>query len=371
MTSPSPSPSPTLSRAQVDALQAELDALRNETLAKVGTEDARTIRRVVRIARGSAIAGRSLLMFGFDPFTWVLGVLALALAKILDNMMIGHNVLHGQYDWMNDPSLDSQTFEWDIAGTSADWRHAHNFRHHTFTNILGKDRDFGYDILRLSEQQKWRPLHLLQPLWNALLALNFQWGVGIQELELGKRLKGRMTDEELRRRATPFLRKAGGQLFKDYLLFPALALWNAPRVLLGNLAANLLRNLWTYAIIFCGHFTAGAKTFTREETANETRGDWYLRQLQGSSNLEGGHAFHVLSGYLSHQIEHHLFPDIPAPRYAELAPKVQDLCRRYGVAYNTGSFWKQYGQVLGRVFKHALPTRPARPAGPARPALAI
>jgi linoleoyl-CoA desaturase len=162
---------------------------------------------------------------------------------------------------------------------------------------------------------------------------------------------------EFRQRMRPFQRKAGRQLFKDYVLFPALAFWQWPRVLLGNLVANGIRNVWTNAIIFCGHFTEDAQTYTRKEVENETRGQWYLRQIHGSSNLEGSHTFHLLTGHLSHQIEHHLFPDLPAPRYAEIAPRVRAICARYGVHYNSGGFWKQYAGVLVRLFRHAMPTR--------------
>lgn len=337
---------------------AELDAVRRAAFADVGERDARHIRRMRGIAQGTAIAGRGLLMFGFGPVSWIAGVLGLALAKILENMEIGHNVMHGQYDWMNDPSLSSQTYEWDIVCDGEHWRHSHNVEHHDHTNILGKDHDFGYGMLRMSEQQKWSPAALLQPLWYLLLALNFQWGVAVHDIKIGRFLKGRMKRAEFGERMRPFLRKAGRQLFKDYVLFPALAFWQWPRVLLGNLVANGLRNLWTNAIIFCGHLTEHAQTYTRREVENETRGQWYLRQIQGSSNLEGGRLFHLLTGHLSHQIEHHLFPDLPAPRYAEIAPQVRDICARYGVHYNTGGFLRQYAGVMARLFRHAWPTQP-------------
>ncbi len=350
----------TKTRLDPDSLarfEAELDAVRMDVLKDIVQRDATHIRRMRGVAQGSEIAGRGLLMFGFGPVTWVAGVLGLALAKIIENMEIGHNVMHGQYDWMNDPSLSSQTYEWDIVCDGDHWRHSHNVEHHDHTNVLGKDHDYGYGMLRLTAEQKWTPSSLLQPLWYALLALNFPWGVAVHDIKIGRFVKGRMKKEEFAERMRPFLRKAGKQLFKDYVLFPALAFWQWPRVLLGNLVANGLRNLWTNAIIFCGHFTEHAQTFTRREVAEETRGHWYLRQIQGSSNLEGSRIFHLLTGHLSHQIEHHLFPDIPAPRYAEIAPRVRDICARYGVFYNTGGFWRQYAGVLARIFRHALPTR--------------
>ena len=58
-------------------------------------------------------------------------------SKILDNMEIGHNIMHGQYDWTGDPALASKKFEWDTACPSDQWRHSHNYMHHTYTNIVG------------------------------------------------------------------------------------------------------------------------------------------------------------------------------------------------------------------------------------------
>jgi fatty acid desaturase len=346
-----------LTRKEVAAIGQELDAIRQEVLDDLGERDAGHIRAVVQQSRLSAVAGRSLLMFGLDPLSFGLGVAALSTAKILENMEIGHNVLHGQYDWMNDPTLDSSTYEWDIVCDASQWRHYHNYEHHTFTNILGKDRDIGYGAIRVSEEQPWHPLHLLQPVTNTVLTLMFQWGVALHGLDLVERVAGGGDDDagEFARKWKQFERKAARQLAKDYLLFPSLALWNAPRVLLGNLAANGIRNVWTNVIIFCGHFPDGTEMFTEEETENETRGDWYLRQMRGSANIEGSPWFHVMSGHLSHQIEHHLFPDLPAHRYPEIAPRVAEICERYGLPYNTDSFVAQYTSVIGRILRLSLP----------------
>ena len=52
------------------------------------------------------------------------GATALAAAKILENMEIGHNVMHGQWDWMNDPRIHSSTWDWDNASSAAAWKHS-------------------------------------------------------------------------------------------------------------------------------------------------------------------------------------------------------------------------------------------------------
>ena len=349
----------TLTRDQIDAFGRELDAIRAGVLADLGQADVDHIRRMIRIVHYSDAGGRALLHVGLGPITFVLGVSALAAAKILENMEVGHNVMHGQYDWTQDPALDSRRYEWDIVCTGDDWRHSHNHEHHTFTNILGRDRDVGYGILRMHDTQPWSPAHLAQPAYAALLAVLFQWGVGLQDVRLDETVAGTQSFATLRRRARPFLRKAARQLAKDYLVFPALALANAPRVVAGNLLANLIRNVWTFAVIFCGHFPDGVRLYTEDETRDERRGDWYLRQLHGSANIEGGRLLHVATGHLSHQIEHHLFPDLPAARYPTIAPAVRAVCARYGQPYNTASFPRQLFTVARSILRHAVPTRAA------------
>lgn len=349
-----------LSRADADALAAELDALRAEIVAELGARDVAHIRAVIRAAAAAEAAGRALLAIGVDPLSFVAGTGALALAKILENMEIGHNVMHGQYDWTGDETLDSHAYEWDIVCAGEHWRHSHNFEHHTYTNIVGRDRDVGYGILRVSEVQPWRPLHLIQPVTALSLALLFQWGVALHDLRIYETLAGEQSVSELAERSRPFFKKAGWQLLKDYALYPALALWNAPRVAAGNLLANGARNLWTFAVIFCGHFPAGVHFYREDEVTDERRGHWYARQLSGSANLEGGRLFHILTGHLSFQIEHHLFPDLPASRYPQIAPRVRAICERYGQSYVTGSLRQQVKSVASKLVRHALPKRARR-----------
>ncbi|HZU40485.1 MAG TPA: acyl-CoA desaturase [Solirubrobacteraceae bacterium] len=351
---------PQLTDEQIEALGRELDALRNRVLADLGERDARYIRNVIRAQRGLEVAGRGLLFAGVLPPAWAAGVTALALSKILDNMEIGHNVMHGQYDWMRDPALDSKRFEWDTACPGDQWRHSHNYMHHTHTNVLGKDRDIGYGILRMSEDQPWRRRDLGNPVYALLLALLFQWGVAVHDLEVDRIEAGEIELADKRDILQAIWRKGRRQVLKDYVVFPLLAGPGAPFVFTGNLTANLVRNLWSFMIIFCGHFPDGVAEFSEEEVADETRGGWYLRQMLGSANLTGGRLFHLLSGNLSHQIEHHLFPDIPAHRYAELAVEVREICARYGLPYNTGPLHQQFGSVVRKIVRLARPPRADR-----------
>jgi fatty acid desaturase len=139
------------------------------------------------------------------------------------------------------------------------------------------------------------------------------------------------------------------------------------RTLTANAVANVIRNVWSYAIIFCGHFPDQTYTFTEDEVKDETRGGWYVRQLVGAANIDGGPLFHVISGNLGYQVEHHLFPDMPSTRYGEIAPQVREICERYGLPYNTGPFHKQLGMVQRTIIRLALPGGKPRPKpGPYR-----
>lgn len=346
-----------LTPEQVEEFGREIEALRARVTADLGEKDLAYIKRIIRLQRRLEIGGRAAIYAGiFNPLVLAIGAGTLGVAKILDNMEIGHNIMHGQFDWTNDPELRGRKFEWDTVCPGDQWRHSHNYMHHTYTNIVGKDRDVGYGILRMADEQPWHPGYLFQPVYAFLLAVFFEWGVGVHDLELADATRGKWKWSEKKDMLKAFLKKANRQILKDYVAFPLLAGPFFLPVLLANVVANLIRNVWTFLIIFCGHFTEGAEMFTEEECENETKGEWYIRQLLGSSNIEGGKWFHIMSGNLSHQIEHHMFPDIPANRYAEMAVEVRALCEKYGLPYNTGSLGKQFGTVVKRIFRLSLPS---------------
>ncbi|MTV25891.1 acyl-CoA desaturase [Nitriliruptoraceae bacterium ZYF776] len=361
-----PPPAAHLTPEQVEELGRELDAIRQRHVDDLGDADRAYIHRMVALQRALEVGGRGLLFLGFLPPAWIGGTLALGLSKILDNMEIGHNVMHGQYDWMEDPVVHSSTWEWDNVAPANAWRHGHNVVHHTWTNVVGMDRDVGYGLLRMTEQQPWRPRDLGNPLYAALLSLMFEYGVALHELEADRIMDGDKPMDEAKPLLAAIRAKAGAQAKKDYLVFPALAGPLAPVVVSGNVAANLVRNVWAFAVIVCGHFPDGVEQFTEEDLDGETRARWYLRQMLGSANLTGGPVFHVLTGNLSHQIEHHLFPDLPAWRYATIAEDVRELCERYGLPYNTGPLPTQFASVVKRIVQLSLPDETRHQPDPRR-----
>ncbi|MBB2944187.1 linoleoyl-CoA desaturase [Actinoplanes lutulentus] len=358
-----------LTPEDIEAIGVELDAIRDEFIAKRGEKDAAYIRRVIKVQRQIEVGSRAVLLFSLFPPAWIVGTLGLTISKILENMEIGHNILHGQYDFMRDSKIHSTTWEWDSASPAEQWKHSHNELHHKYTNVIGRDNDLGYGIMRVDEQQRWTPAHLGQPLYNFVNAIFFEYGIAAYDLELGRNLatKKRRNNPAFRARLAQVGRKIRKQAAKDYLVHPllsvpiGLAFGNPFGALLGtlsaNVVANIARNLWTHSVIMCGHFPNGVETFERTSITGETRGEWYLRQMLGSANISGSKLMHIMTGNLSHQIEHHLFPDLPASRYAEIAPKVRALFEKYELNYVTGPLPMQVASAWAKVIRLALPNR--------------
>jgi NADPH-dependent stearoyl-CoA 9-desaturase len=350
-----------LTDADIDNLAVELDAIRLNIEDSLGERDALYIRRTIAAQRALDVAGRLMLAGSSRRPAWWAGTVTLGLAKIIENMEIGHNVMHGQWDWMNDPEIHSSTWEWDMSGVSKHWKATHNFQHHKYTNILGMDDDVGYSTLRVTRDQPWKGYNLGNLLFNTILALGFEWGIGLQPIEFGKLLEDGPGRETTLRQIREFSTKAGRQLIKDYVAFPALTSVSPAATftstLKANIVANVIRNIWTDAVIFCGHFPDGAEKFTKTDMAGESKGQWYLRQMLGSANFDAGPAMRFMSGNLCYQIEHHLYPDIPSNRLHEISLRVQEVCDKYDLPYTTGSFLVQCAKTWRTIAKLSLPDR--------------
>ncbi|CAN5844162.1 acyl-CoA desaturase [soil metagenome] len=342
-----------LSKAEIDSFADELDTIRRDVEESLGAKDAAYIHRVIRFQR-ALDAGARLLIAGSRSRTgcW-LGTASLAYAKCLENMELGHNIVHGQWDWMSEPEIHSNSWEWDMAGVSAQWRYSHNYRHHVFSNVVGMDDDIGYRVLRVTTDQPWRLTSLLAPLRNLVLAATFEWGIALHGFRSERDRVDTRAGRAVEKRR--FLAKIARQLGRDYVFLPALSRGRWRRTLAANATANLLRNLWVYVSIICGHIPDGAETFDPAVLQGETKGEWYLRQMLGTANFKASPLLALSTGNLCYQIEHHLFPDLPSNRLAQISVRVRELCDKYELPYNTGSLPRQFLRTQRIIFTLAVP----------------
>jgi len=355
---------PELTSQQINDFQKELDELRHSIEAKIGKEDTDYIKNIIEIQRYLEISGRLLIHFSLEPVSWAFGVASLSASHILENMEIGHNVIHGQYDFMKDDKFNSD-YEWTMTGTAKNWKQAHNHHHHAYTNVVGKDTDYGFGLFRVSEDIKWKPTHLLQPILNPISAMLFEYSIALYDLQITQFILPKwlrqeehaalMSKSEVLQELKEFTIKASKKGLKEYVFYPLLAGPMAPKVLAGNVSAQVLRNLWAFAVIYCGHLPDGNYAFTEQEMEAETKGQWYLRQILGSSNFEASLLMHIMSGHLSHQIEHHLYPDLPAWRYREMSPKVKEICERFDIPYQSEKMTPMLKTVAVNIVKYSIP----------------
>src|ERR1700759_2272082 len=344
-----------LSDEDLEAFAATLEAIRCDIELSRCAQDREYILRAIAFQRWFEIAARLAIAASKGKLGWAVGTVALAAAKCIENMELGHNISHGQWDWMNDPEIHSSTWEWDMAGLSSQWQHSHNYRHHVFNNVVGVDDDLGFGVLRGTRDEKWRPTALMQPLRAVLLAAAFEWGVALHGLYA---VQDRETTDAGRSAHTKALvGKMARQAGKDYVLFPAMSWRRWRRTLGANVVANGLRNAWAYLIIVCGHFADGAEKFTASVLEDEAKPEWYLRQMLGTANFRAGRGLAFMSGNLCYQIEHHLFPDLPSKLLPEIGERVRALCVTYDLPYTTGSFVRQYLLTVRTICKLALPAR--------------
>ncbi len=272
-----------LTDADIESLGVELDAIRQDFEDARGERDSRYIHRTIAAQRALEAAGRVMLAASSRRSAWWAGTVTLGVAKIVENMEIGHNVMHGQWDWMNDPEIHSSTWEWDMSGASKHWRYTHNFMHHKYTNILGMDDDVGYGMLRVTRDQRWKPF---QP-WKRAVEHHPRARIRVgsrvaapgtgQDVQGSRRSRGHPgPDARVRRQG----RAAGGQglcrLPGGDVAVAGGHLQVHPDGQRGGQRhpqrlvqrGDLLRAL-----------PRGAEKFTKTDMVGESRGQWYLRQM--------------------------------------------------------------------------------------------
>ncbi len=350
------------------AFGLEIDQVRRRVEAEIGAPDVAYIKRVARISRGFEVLGRGLIHFSFEPLSFGLGVLLLAVHKQLHGSEIGHPVLHGAYDKLEGAeNYRSKGYWWETPIDEQSWHEAHNIRHHQYTNVAERDPDCRYGTIRLNESIEFRPENQHQGLHPLFIWPTFTFNMAMHVsgvIDLYTRRsgpwdfitdRGAKTRREVHRRA---LRKAVPYYLKEYGFFPLLAgpfFW---KVALGNWLAETARSIYSAATIFCGHVGEDTDHFPSTHRAS-SRAHWYAMQVEAANDFEVPKPISILCGALDRQIEHHLFPRWPPNRLREVAPEIKAICERHGVRYATDTWLGTLRKVFAQLRRLGKPTVPA------------
>ncbi|MDO8330208.1 MAG: acyl-CoA desaturase [Fluviicoccus sp.] len=360
--------------ALYDQIEQEFEAIKTRHRQQLGEADIAYIRSIRRNSRIAEVAGRGLLWLGRGPLSFVAGTGLVWLHRNLEAIEIGHNVLHGQYDYFPEiPEFHSHNFKWKAPIDEEAWRREHNAMHHVHTNVYEKDPDLNHGILRTNDKTPWNPSHRFQvPMYLLAAYPTMLYRFNAQNLGFSQEYRAEnfplgnegyaMVDTggaSVAEREKRHLRSIMRVMVKEYGVFPALAALTGRsplRVLAGNAIADVVNNYWIGLTIQATHFTEPLQP----EDAIDHKGRWYLSQLESSVNFKGSRRMSILWGHLNYQIEHHLFPDIPSHRYPDMAKEVKAVCAKHGITYKCNPSWgkaiRNYVKVL---WKYSFPN----PAG--------
>ncbi len=358
-----------------DEIHHAFEAIKQKHRNDLGEKDVRYIKGIRRYSRIFEAIGRGLIWCLPGPLA-LLGVPFLFLHRNLEAIEIGHNVLHGQYDsFENIPQFHSKKFRWKAPMDEASWRQEHNGIHHVHTNVYEIDPDLNHGFLRTNSKtphNKWH--HFQLPIYLFFVYPTMLYNFDAQNLGANDKFreqrfplgnKGYATFENVENLSEADIKKRHRRAvwrvwIKEYALFPLLALltgYGFFKVFLANMLADALNNYWIALTIQATHLTEPLQP----EDALKNKGKWYVSQLDSSVNFEGTRWQSILWGHLNYQVEHHLFPDIPAHRYPDMAIEVKAVCEKYNLPYKSNKNWWQairnYMGVLWRFsFKDATPS---------------
>lgn len=352
---------------EIEAFGAEIAAVDERARSRLGPEDVAYVRKIKKFSRVSEILGRGFLQVSLDPISWSVGVVFLGIHHQLETAEIGHSALHGVWDGLQGAEpWDSKHFRWATPVDEESWKKEHNVLHHHYTNVVGRDPDLNYGPLRVTEKTRWMPYHVMQVSQFFWTAPFFIWMIAGHAAGLTDLTHPRQDDSYasvLPDRKPKTLLKAVYRTFRkmlpyslyEFAFWPMLAgpLWW--KVLAGNLSADVLRNVYSSAMIYAGHFGDDLRYFDKGFKARG-RGEWYKAQVEAAHNYAVPGWISLLCGALDHQIEHHLFPKLPPNRLREIAPEIEKICRHYQIRYNKASWGNNLSAALKRLARMSVPS---------------
>jgi fatty acid desaturase len=356
----------------LEGLDRELRALRNEAVADTGPADLAHLRKLELWGRLCTAAGYATAWGLPNP----LSMLLLSTGSMARWTIVAHHITHKAMDRVpGAPArLTSAGFakgrrrllDWFDWLDPEAWSHEHNVLHHAYTNEVADPDLVEQNLEGLRTSSLPQAVKLL-----VLAASAATWKITyyapntLQVLQRKRRRKagdGSTQRDEARGTETTLQafdpRTAEGrEVWRKAVLpyalgrfvalpaaFAALGPLAVTSVFLNSLGAELLTNLHTFAIITPNHAGDDLKRFS---TPPRHRKEWFARQVLSSANCAtGGDLNDFLHGFLNYQIEHHLFPDLSPRQYQRLQPRVKAVCEKYGVPYRQESVFARLKKMV-------------------------
>lgn len=371
----------TLSEQVVEQFTEELMALRRAANERLSLDDFKHLKKIERWGRLCTASGYATAWLAPNPISAFL----MAQGNVTRWTTLAHHVLHKGYDKIEGvpAQYTSQGFangwrrflDWNDWMLPAAWSNEHNKLHHYNLGEAADPDQVELNLEWLRESNLPMPLRYLTVGLFAAAWKPFYYAPNtLKHLRSTKNnVLGEQRDSAtlaqlaLWNPLNPLARDLWFKCLLPYLvikfvLIPLLFIPLGPvaviNVWINTLLAEIIANLHAFVVIVPNH--VGNDVLLFEETAN-TKSEFYLRQITGSANFKtGGDLNDMLHGWLNYQIEHHLWPDLPASQYQILQPQVKALCEKYGIPYVQESVWTRVKKTVEvMVGKSSMPRQGA------------
>lgn len=358
-----------ISKSRLKAFSQEVRALGIKTYQNLEYKDFKHLKKVEFYGRLATFGGLLTAWISVNPVSVVLIAIG-----IMVRWLLMHHISHGGYDKV--PGVPTRYtskyfakgyrrfidwFDW-IDPTA--WAYEHNFLHHYYT---GEPIDPDIPEINSKILRKLKLPLFIKYFLIGVSSLTWKYTYYAANTLNGLESKGKGNLKHIYhinpKNFLNFNKKIVRTLwFKcllpyglfNFLLLPMvfypLGMTAVKFVLINRILAELLINFHTFVIIVTNH--AGDDLY-RYNDHYQNKDEFYLRQVIGSVNFNGGTNFKdFFLMYLNYQIEHHVFPDLPMNKYREIAPRLQEICLRYEIPYIKESIfsrWKKlYENMAGK-----------------------
>ena len=230
-----------------------------------------------------------------------------------------------------------------LGGFDVNWRLQHNILHHTYTNITHVDEDIDQRLkMRWSPFFKWHPVQKYQHVYAffAYCLATLSWVV----MKDYKQFFTYSRNGVSKATSSQFYWDLFKLMFFKViyviymLVIPIWVLGYSWGVLLGGfLLMHAIGGFVLSTVFQLAHVVEGAE-FPMPNEKGEIENEWAIHQLLTTADF--GHNNKLLTWYaggLTHQIEHHIFPDICHVHYPKIAPIVEETAKEFGIPYNNNS----------------------------------
>lgn len=257
---------------------------------------------------------------------------------------IGHDASHhaiSKSQWVN----RLFAYAWNAVGISSYfWELKHNFAHHGFTNIPGKDDDIDQSkMVRLNpkSERKWfhKYQHLYAPFLYSLLSLNIVYFKDFKLLlqhNFGNRIVNPHPTKEI------WILIATKVFVISYMIIvPKMVLEISWMQILGyHVLMHLAIGLFIGFVLVPVHVTGESEYRLPDETGTVHR-DWGSHQAEATVDFAAENNFiNWITGGLNTHVIHHLFPTINHIHYFQLTKIVKQTAKEFNFPYRNYSLSK-------------------------------